>query len=473
MNLLRQVRITVERYAMLRPGDRILAAVSGGADSVALLRVLALLAPEYRLELTAAHLNHGLRGEEALQEEAFVRSLSAAMGLACVCKTIDVRSIRKGRSLEEAAREERYRFLKEAAAGCGAGKIATGHHRDDQAETVLMHLIRGSGPGGLKGILPVREDRVIRPLFEVDRREILGFLDREGLSYRTDSSNRDPAFLRNRIRNDLIPALAKDYNPRIVEGLCHAAEILRQQEDYLQRATGRILKRWRIPPGAGEIHVPLENFLNLHESLRGRIIQTLLKAAAPSGRGIAFRHVEAVLDLCRRFRHGRASLDLPFRLVAETGDGSLRIGRDPGGGAREGRGIRAPEYEYPLEIPGEILLREAGSTLRLESGVGPPAGFPGDGRQPSRGLHGLRPDRTPPDPPELPAGGPDGPAGDGGREKTEIILHRPEDSPLRPGRDSPSRRCPIGDLGRRREDQRTGEGDPGKQKCIESGNGLI
>ena len=366
MNLLRQVRITVERYAMLRPGDRILAAVSGGADSVALLRVLALLAPEYRLELTAAHLNHGLRGEEALQEEAFVRSLSAAMGLACVCKTIDVRSIRKGRSLEEAAREERYRFLKEAAAGCGAGKIATGHHRDDQAETVLMHLIRGSGPGGLKGILPVREDRVIRPLFEVDRREILGFLDREGLSYRTDSSNRDPAFLRNRIRNDLIPALAKDYNPRIVEGLCHAAEILRQQEDYLQRATGRILKRWRIPPGAGEIHVPLENFLNLHESLRGRIIQTLLKAAAPSGRGIAFRHVEAVLDLCRRFRHGRASLDLPFRLVAETGDGSLRIGRDPGGGAREGRGIRAPEYEYPLEIPGEILLREAGSTLRLE-----------------------------------------------------------------------------------------------------------
>ena len=137
---------------------------------MALLRVLVLLAPEYRLRLTVAHLNHGLRGEEALQDEAFVRGLSATMGLACVCKTVDLSSIRKGKSLEEAAREERYRFLREAAEGCGADRIATGHHRDDQAETVVMHLIRGSGPGGLKGILPVREDGIIRPLFGVDRR---------------------------------------------------------------------------------------------------------------------------------------------------------------------------------------------------------------------------------------------------------------------------------------------------------------
>ncbi len=366
MNLLRKVRKTVERYAMLRPGDHLLAAISGGPDSVALLRVLMLLAPEYRLRLTAAHLNHGLRGEEALEEEAFVRRLSATMGLACVCKTIDLHSIRKGKSLEEAAREERYRFLKEAAEGCGAGKIATGHHRDDQAETVVMHLIRGSGPGGLKGILPVREDGIIRPLFGVDRREILGFLEREGLSYRTDSSNRDPLFLRNRIRNDLIPELTKGYNPRIVEGLCHAAEILRLQEDYLQRVTERILKRWGIRPGAAEILVPLKDFRNLHESLRGRVVRTLLKAADPSGRGVAFRHVEAVLELGCRPGHGCASLDLPFRRVVEVREGSLRIGRTPEGRARGARGIPAPGFEYPLEIPGEIPLRETGRILRLE-----------------------------------------------------------------------------------------------------------
>ena len=127
--------------------------------------------------------------------------------------------IGSGKSLEEIGREERYRFLIATAETCGARKIATGHHRDDQAETVLINLIRGSGPEGLKGIRPIRDGRIIRPLLNVRRGEILEFLKREGLAYVVDSSNLNPVFLRNRIRNELIPELATRYNPRIVEGL--------------------------------------------------------------------------------------------------------------------------------------------------------------------------------------------------------------------------------------------------------------
>ena len=132
---------------MLEQGDHLLVAVSGGPDSVALLRVLLLLSSEYHLHLTAAHLNHGLRGIEADMEEAFVRRFCAEIGVVCICKKVDIRAIQKntGRSLEEIGREERYRFLDEAAETCGARKITTGHHRDDQAETILMNLIRGSG----------------------------------------------------------------------------------------------------------------------------------------------------------------------------------------------------------------------------------------------------------------------------------------------------------------------------------------
>ena len=221
---------------MLEPGDRLVVAVSGGPDSVALLRLLSLLTDEYRLGLTAAHLNHGLRKGEADEEEAFVRGLCDGMGIACIGRRIDIRALRatKRGSLEELCREERYRFLAETAEKCGAVKIAVGHHRDDQAETVLLHLLRGCGPEGLRGILPVRGGRIIRPLLEVGRSDILAFLAAEGLPYMTDSSNASPLFLRNRIRNELIPRLAADYNPRLIEGLCQTAGIIRREDDYLR-----------------------------------------------------------------------------------------------------------------------------------------------------------------------------------------------------------------------------------------------
>ncbi len=187
------------------------------------------------------------------------RRLSAGMGIDCICKKVDIHALQegKGRSLEEIGREERYRFLDETAEQCGAVKIAVGHHRDDQAETVLHHLLRGSGAAGLRGMLPVRDGRIIRPLLDVGRAAILEFLRREGLAYMTDSSNESPLFLRNRIRNELIPELVAHYNPRLIGGLCQTAGIIRREDDYLRGVVRQIIGRWGIVPGCVEVaHSP-------------------------------------------------------------------------------------------------------------------------------------------------------------------------------------------------------------------------
>ena len=369
MDMLNKVRKTIENHSMLVQGDHLLVAVSGGADSVSLLQILARLADEYRLRLTVAHLNHGLRGAESQREEAFVRRLSTEMGIACTCKTVDVGSLRrgKGHSLEEIGREERYRFLDEAAERCGAGKIATGHHRDDQAETVLMHLLRGSGPEGLKGILPIRAGRLIRPLLDVGRAEILEFLRREGVPYMTDSSNLSPVFLRNRIRAGLIPELTANYNPRLVAGLCHTAGIIRGEDDYLQGVVRRIIDGWEIAPNAAEAIVPVAAFCGLHEALQGRIIKLLLEAAVPSKNGIGYRHIEAVLALSSKSDGRCRSLDLPFGIRVEREGGLLRIRKE---GDRRARGrerkTSQPLFEYGVEIPATIYLKEIDKTIHLE-----------------------------------------------------------------------------------------------------------
>ncbi|MEW6335664.1 MAG: tRNA lysidine(34) synthetase TilS [Thermodesulfobacteriota bacterium] len=327
--MLRSVRKTIAESALLERGDHLLVALSGGPDSVALLRVMALLSPEYGLKLTAAHLNHGLRGEESREEEHFVRTLCAGLGIGCISKTLDIRSLRKGsgKSIEQVGREQRYRFLDEAAQACGATKIATGHHRDDQAETVLINLLRGSGLEGLKGIVPLRDGRIIRPLLHVGRPEILEFLRREGLTYREDGSNRSPCFLRNRIRHGLIPELAAGYNPAIVSGLSRTAEIIRREDDYLQAAVRRILGGWGVVPGTAEVSLPLQELTGLHEALQRRVLKCLLEAAAPEGTGIGYRHVEAALALARLPRRRKASLDLPGLIRLEKNGSAIRIGR--------------------------------------------------------------------------------------------------------------------------------------------------
>ena len=241
---------------MVEPGDRIICAVSGGADSVALLFALYLLKDKLEIQLEAAHFNHHLRGEESDRDEAFVKDLCDRYDIPLHLGGAEVKARKKG--LEAAARDARYAFLKSLD-----GKIATAHTADDNAETVLMHLIRGTGLKGLGGIMPINGN-VIRPMLTVTRREVEEFLAEWCLSYVEDSSNGTDAFLRNRVRHSIMPAL-KEENPKLAENLSAMALRLREEEDYLSRQANE-----RELPSVPELR-------SLHPAIRSRYLERFLK----------------------------------------------------------------------------------------------------------------------------------------------------------------------------------------------------
>ncbi len=222
--MLNKLLASIRRFSMLSPGDRVICAVSGGADSVALLFAMYLLREKLQIQVEAAHFNHNLRGAESHRDEQFVRSFCQGYGIPLHMDSGRIVPGKKG--LEAAAREARYAFL-----AALPGKIATAHTADDNAETVLMHLIRGTGLRGLGGITPV-SGNVIRPMLDITRQEVMAFLREYSLGYVEDSSNASDAFLRNRIRHRIMPLL-KEENPRIAENLSEMARHLREDEDAL------------------------------------------------------------------------------------------------------------------------------------------------------------------------------------------------------------------------------------------------
>ncbi len=370
--MLHKVRRTIQRFGMLNPGDHVIVAVSGGADSVALLQALTLLSPEYKLNLTVAHLNHGLRGDESDAEEKLVRQLSEDRGIPFSSRRVDLRTLKKGRqrrhSLEEIGRQERYEFFTSLAAEVGATRIALGHHREDQAETVLMNLIRGSGLEGLKGIPPVRDGRLIRPLFEVGRTEILAFLEAEGIPWLEDGSNRQDFYLRNRIRHQLLPLL-KEYNPQIVSSLERMSRIARREDACLQDAAGKILAGWKIHPAIpeGGMTLPIPDFLELPEAIQYRVLKILLTRLVPHPFRVAAAHVEAVRGLIRGTGSSNLAC-LPGRVLVKGEAGRLTFfpaGRDSGSGRQLlPPGRRVNPFSHPLEIPGLIEIMELGRVVK-------------------------------------------------------------------------------------------------------------
>ena len=227
--MLNKLQSFIRRYRLVCPGEQVTCAVSGGADSMALLFALYLLKEKLQISLSAAHYNHGLRGEESDRDEAFVRSFCDRFEIPVFCGHGQVTAGPKG--LEAAAREARYAFFETIP-----GKIATAHTADDNAETVLMHLVRGTGLKGLGGITPLR-GRVIRPMLGITRQEVLAFLEEYHVSFVTDSSNETDEFLRNRIRHRVMPLL-KEENPRLAENLSAMALSLRQDEETLEALAG-------------------------------------------------------------------------------------------------------------------------------------------------------------------------------------------------------------------------------------------
>jgi tRNA(Ile)-lysidine synthase len=371
MKLLLKVEKTIREHDMIRPGERVLVALSGGPDSVACLRCLQRLAGKWRIEIGAAYFNHRLRGPESREEEAFVGGLCRRLGVPLSTKRMDPRRLKKGTetNLEAFCREERYRFLAAAREKLGYDKIALGHNRSDQAETVLMHLLRGSGLGGMKGMLPVRDGVYIRPILEATRKEILLFLQEEKLDYVLDSTNASEAFHRNRIRHHLIGEILVTYNPRVEENIAQLARIIADENDYINSVVDGLIEAWGLGGDRTACRVKIEKLEGLHPALRKRVILGLLQRLARKGAEIGHVHVEAVQGLITAGRTGKA-LDLPgeIRVCREYGMLVMARGRRTGSSPRKnGRASRPQgDYSYDVRVPGAVGVAEAGRRLSFD-----------------------------------------------------------------------------------------------------------
>ncbi|MGH7232235.1 MAG: tRNA lysidine(34) synthetase TilS [Nitrospiraceae bacterium] len=348
----RRVADTVKRTRLFRPGDAILVAVSGGPDSVALLSVLASLAPSWRLRVQAVHFNYGLRGDESEEDSRFVARLCARMGIELISEPIDLRgahapsSAWKMSSLQEAAREARYSAMMRIGTSLSVDKIALGHTADDQAETVLMWMIRGAGPAGLSGIPPVRNPIFIRPLLQVERSDVLDYLKTEDLTFRTDSTNAKPVYVRNRIRRDLLPLL-KQFNPSIVEVLKRQADILREENAWLEQVAAEHLVRVAREMPNGEWAVDRQALLEFPLALQRRIVRAVVRRAMGNGRGPAFASVAAILDQVVHGRTGSTLMVQRTRVSREYETLRFRAAHR----LVQDRSIDTVHCEVPLPIP--------------------------------------------------------------------------------------------------------------------------
>lgn len=303
-----KIRETIRRYRMLSGGERVVVGVSGGPDSTALLSALAALRDELHVDLHAAHLNHALRADARLDAEAASR-LATQLGCAFHETTVDVgaSAARERRSIEDAGREARYRFFAEVAARIQGTAVATGHTLDDQAETVLMRLLRGSGPRGLAGIPPVRPQgalKVIRPLSDTPRPEIAAYLARRGLDAREDASNRDLAMLRNRVRLVLLPIL-EGYNPDVRRALARLANVMRDEADALDSLSAPQIDAV-LHGTSTSVRIAPEVFEQLPIALQRRALREAVRRVRGNGPPIAFVHIEEARRGLRSARPGTA-----------------------------------------------------------------------------------------------------------------------------------------------------------------------
>ena len=378
--MIKTFRATIAKYSMVSRGDRVGVAVSGGPDSIALLHGLLSLVDEYSMRLVIIHLNHGLRSHESDSEEAFVHDQGRALDIPVIRKKISVPDLcRKDKgSVEDICRRERYRFFEEAADFHKLDKIALGHTKNDQAETVIMKILRGSGSGGLKGMFPVRDGIYIRPLIELSRKAIESFLESKGLMYVTDSSNRDILYLRNRIRHHLIPDLENNYNPKIVDSLSHLSGILRRENDFIEKAADKYFTRWKCNVESNEVEIDIRKFQILHSALQFRIVKRLLKNGAQPAKEIGYVHVKAVIDLIFGSKPN-ARIDLPDGITVYREYDRFTIYRGQRNFISERtssdcrkkicyrndkQGVN--DYIYEVSVPGLVHISETGRGMKFD-----------------------------------------------------------------------------------------------------------
>lgn len=330
---------------MVSRGATVIAAVSGGADSMALLASLACLRPVYDLTIVVAHINHQLRGAESQRDADFVEEQARQRGCAYYHTHVDVKAMQRQApgSLQQAARRLRYRFLRALAHTIGATHVALGHTADDQAETLVMRFLCGSGPTGLAGIPPVRAP-FIRPLITISRRVILNYLLTEQIPWVEDSSNTHRAYLRNRIRLDLLPVL-RHYNPRLGQRLSTLAEMLQADDAALQQQTDRWIARLLTWTGLKRASIPCAPFCQESVAIQRRILRRVVERCSHQARAVHLQHIERLRHLLHSGSLGQR-LSLPGQCMAERHQTRVLLWNT--------QDAAMPTAGQPLWIPGAV-----------------------------------------------------------------------------------------------------------------------
>jgi tRNA(Ile)-lysidine synthase len=358
VRLTEKILAYVREHGLLRAGERVGAAVSGGADSVAMLRALVELREPLGIVVSVLHFHHGIRGEEADADQKFAAALAEAHGLVFLTERGDAPATARAHklTLEEAARELRYAWFRKLLQEEALDSVATAHTADDQAETVLLRLLRGAGTRGLAGIYPRKQEEqgaVIRPLLGVRRAEVEDYLRGLGQAWREDPMNVDLRHARNRVRHELLPLLEREYSPGIVPVLADTAEVARGEEEFWQEEAARLLSQLAAERSASGPSLDAAALCRHPVAVQRRLLRAAAEAA---GLRLSFHHCEEVRSLLAG-RGAPSSCDLPEGWRAALLRGRLLF-------EKRDESAAPAEYEYRLRVPGEVEVTELGTVIR-------------------------------------------------------------------------------------------------------------
>ncbi|OGP77656.1 MAG: tRNA lysidine(34) synthetase TilS [Deltaproteobacteria bacterium RBG_16_49_23] len=358
--LVEQVRRAIDRYRLLERGDRVIVGVSAGVDSMVLLHLLNGFRQEFELSLIIAHIHHGLRPVESEREAELVQQVSVRLGLPFEYGTFNVKEFKEagGFSLQDAARKVRFQFFHRLLKKYGGGKIALGHHADDQVETVLLRLFRGSGLKGLKGMLPIRENRVIRPLLDVWKEEIEAFARENAIPYLIDSSNLKKEYLRNRLRLNLIPLIEQEFQPGFRRAVVRTSILLREENNFIEKEAGEVYQKITREEENG-VAFKFSSYSSLHQAIQWRFIQKMLEKMDGGSTMDDGEWSDANL-IYRRLDRPSASffLELSHGLCLEKRYDMILL--------RKERPKTIPPFEVELPIPGRTYIQEIGREVVTE-----------------------------------------------------------------------------------------------------------
>jgi len=348
----------IRRYNLIEDKDNILIGLSGGPDSMALLFVLLEIKEDIDFNIFIAHVNHGVRGEEALEDEKFVEELANRLSLPYFSKTVNMDEYAKTKKMssEEAGRELRYEFFREVLSKIGGGKIAVAHNKNDQAETLLMRFLRGTGLEGLKG-MEYKKGDIIRPLLGIERKEIEIFLKERNIEYRIDRTNLEPIYGRNKIRLNLIPYIKENFNPNIIDTLWRTSEIVGIDNDFIEMQCDKIYNSVVKERLNNSIILDGNAFVSQHTSIQYRIIRNCLLEINGNLQGFTYKHISDVVFLFLERGTGK-SIHLTNNIVAKTSYDDFIIERKE---KEENK-----EFVYPLKLNSITYVKEIGYWFNIK-----------------------------------------------------------------------------------------------------------